>query len=381
MSHPLVQLAFRVSAIAAAAGVAAAVLAAAVGLILLTVLPSTSTAATTQACGKADVVPAGGQDYLALNNVWNADTPQCVAVGDQTLRVDRAEHDLLPVGSPAASPALLKGCHWEICSDGGGLPVQVDRMPAVTSDWVSSLADAGTYSAAYAVWFHSEPTIDGAPDGAEMSIRLAGREAARPGGLLVGGSIPLSGASWDVWFEQAEGRNRIVYERIGDVSSVDGLDIRAFTRDSLGRGWVEPEWYLVGVEAGFHLWSGGTGNAIERFSVSVDGRPTTSAPPEGQAGCSARLAVDQTWSTGFMATVVVTNSGGRPLRGWAVDWTFPADQEVRTSWDAVVVQRGRAVRAVNADYNGSIEVAGTTSFGLVGSGPPPTGLLLTCVPL
>jgi len=300
MSHPLVQLAFRISAVAAAAGLVSAVLAAAVGLVLMTVLPYTSAAATIQVCGKADVVPAGDQ--------------------------------------------------------GSGLPVQVSRMAEVATDW--SVTAAG----AYAVSFHSKPKADGAPDGAEMAIWPDGRGKAQPGGLMVASAIPLSGASWDVWFERAEGRNRIGYERVGDGSAVGGLDVHAFTKDALGRGWVRPEWYLIGVEADFH-------QRVCGFEVSVG----------PQAACTARFAVDEAWSTGFTATVVVTNSGGLPVEGWAVDWTFPADQRVRNSWDSVLVQSGKAVRAVNAAYNAKIDVAGTAEFGFVGDGQAPTGVQFSCV--
>ncbi|PRY40385.1 cellulose binding domain-containing protein [Umezawaea tangerina] len=383
MSHPLAQLAFRVSLTLAAVGIVGAVLAAAVGLVLLAALPSgpAASATTTQLCGKDDIAPAGGKDYLALNNVWGADTEQCVGVGDQSLKVERAEHDRPPNGAPAASPALVKGCHFGVCSDNSGLPVQVSRMPEITSDLVGTAGEGGTYNAAYAVWFHSRPAVDGPPDGAEMAIWLRSNGDVRPSGVMVAGAMPIAGASWDVWFEKADGRNRVVYERVGDVTSVKGLDIRAFTKDAQTRGWIKPEWYLIGVEAGFNLWRGGAGNAIDQFSVTVDeSRPPASSKPLGPAACTAQLTVGTTWAEGFTATVVITNSGGRPLKGWEVDWTFPGDQRVQNSWDATVTQNGRSVRAVNADYNGTVEVSESISFGLVGTGPPPKVTALTCVP-
>jgi cellulase/cellobiase CelA1 len=96
--------------------------------------------------------------------------------------------------------------------------------------------------------------------------------------------------------------------------------------------------------------------------------------------CTARLAVEEAWSGGFAVTVVVTNSGERSVRGWAVDLTFPGDQRVLNSWGARVAQSGQAVHVVNADHNGVLDAAGSTSFGLVGSGAPPDGADLICVP-
>jgi cellulose binding protein with CBM2 domain/glycosyl hydrolase family 12 len=374
MSNPLAQLAFRVSLTIAAIGVCGAVLAAAVGLVLLAALPSA--AAGTQLCGRTDFAPAGGEDYLAGTNVTGAGGAQCVTVSDQALRVDSAEHDRPVSGPPAASPSLLKGCHLDVCSANSGLPVQVSRMPELTSDLVTTPAEDGDYASAYTAWFHSKPATEGVVDGAELVIWLRGNGDARPAGLMVAGGMPISGASWDVWFEKAQGRNRITYERVGDADSVRDLDIRAFGKDALNRAWVKPDWYLIGVEAGFDLWRGGAGNSIDEFEVTI----AEQLPPQGPAACTASLAVTESWPQGFTATIKITNSGQRSVTGWAVDWKFPGDQRVENSWDATVTQNGRAVRAVNAAYNGEIEIDRSITFGLVGTGAAPKTVALTCVP-
>lgn len=374
MSNPLAQLAFRVSLTIAAIGVCGAVLAAAVGLVLLAALPSA--AAGTQLCGKTEFAPAGDREYLAGTNVTGADTAQCVTVAAGSLRVDSAEHDRPADGPPAASPSLLKGCHQDVCSENSGLPVQVSRMPELTSTLVTTPAEDGDHASTYTAWFHSKPATEGPPDGAELVIWLRGNGDARPAGLMVAGAMPISGASWDVWFEKAEGRNRVTYERVGAVDSVRDLDIRAFGKDAANRAWLEPDWYLIGVEAGFDLWRGGAGNSIDEFEVDV----AEQLPPQGPAACTASLAVTQTWPQGFTATIKITNSGQRPVTGWAVDWTFPGDQRVENSWDATVTQNGRAVHAVNAAYNGEIDTARSITFGLVGTGAAPKAVALTCVP-
>ncbi len=374
MSNPLAQLAFRVSLTIAAIGVCGAVLAAAVGLVLLAAMPSS--AVGTQLCGKGDVAPAGSEEYLAGNNVVGADTAQCVTVGDRTLRVDSAEHDRPVGGPPAASPSLLKGCHQDVCSENSGLPVQVSRMPELTSNFVTTPAEDGDYAAAYTAWFHSKPAVAGLPDGAELAIWLRGNGDARPAGMMVAGAMPISGAGWDVWFEKAQGRNRITYERVGDANSVRDLDIRAFAKDAANRAWVEPDWFLIGVEAGFDLWRGGAGSSIDEFEVAVGEQ----LAPQGPAACTASLAVNESWPQGFTATIKITNSGERPVTGWAVDWTFPGEQRIENSWDATITQQGRTVRAVNATYNGRIGVDRSITFGLVGTGAAPESVALTCVP-
>lgn len=284
MVHPLAQTAFRVSITLATLGLGSAAVAALGGVVLLAF--STSTAAETgpKVCGKDAVVASDGGNYLVQNNVWGADTPQCVSVGEDAFSVDSADHDRPPSGDPAAYPALVKGCHWGKCSTYSGLPVQVSTMPEVTSDWVSRQAESGTYNAAYVVWFNSKPSTGGAPDGAELIIWLSSHGGVRPGGTRIAADVRLAGATWNIWFEQAQGHNRIVYQRVGAVSAVHGLDIRAFTEDSVARGWIRPEWYLIGVEAGFNLWKGGAGNAVDRFSVSVGDSRRLPAPGGPGAG-------------------------------------------------------------------------------------------------
>jgi hypothetical protein len=284
MDHPLAQTAFRVSITLATLGLGSAAVAALGGVVLLAFSTSTSAEAGPKVCGKDAVVASDGGDYLVQNNVWGADTPQCISEGDASFTIDSAQHDHPPNGDPAAYPAVVKGCHWGKCSTYSGLPVQVSTMPEVTSDWVSRQAGSGTYNAAYVVWFNSRPATSGTPDGAELIVWLSSHGGIRPGGVRTATGVPLAGATWNIWFERAQGHNRIVYERVGDVSAVHGLDIRAFAKDSTARGWIRPEWYLIGVEAGFNLWKGGAGNAVDRFSVSVGDSRRLPAPGGSDSG-------------------------------------------------------------------------------------------------
>jgi hypothetical protein len=47
------------------------------------------------------------------------------------------------------------------------------------------------------------------------------------------------------------------------------------------QGWVTPDWYLLNVEAGFEIWNGGTGLAVNQFAVRPD--PAASAKPRPAA--------------------------------------------------------------------------------------------------
>jgi cellulase/cellobiase CelA1 len=138
-------------------------------------------------------------------------------------------------------------------------------------------------------------------------------------------------------------------------------------------------WVLLAVLPGQEAQAG---PAPSRSTLAGTTPPVT--PPSvtlssvGPSTCTAELAVEQRWEDGFIATIVVTNAGERPVTGWTVEWTFSDDQEVRNSWNAEIVQDGRAVHAENVEHNRTIAAAGTTSFGLQGSGVPPRDARLVC---
>jgi glucose/arabinose dehydrogenase len=88
----------------------------------------------------------------------------------------------------------------------------------------------------------------------------------------------------------------------------------------------------------------------------------------------------QTWGTGFLGNVTVTNTGSAPINGWTLGWTFPGPQRVGSAWNASVTQDGAAVTARNASWNGAIAPGASVTFGFLGTPggtqPPPTSFTL-----
>ena len=234
----------------------------------------------TRLCGATDTASVNGGEYIAQNNIWGAQTSQRITVDGKSFAVDAAAHDNSTNGAPAAYPSLLKGCHWGRCTTGGGLPVQVDDMPSVTSDWTTTVPDSGVYNVAYDLWYNTTPTTTGAPDGAEMMIWLDHRGPVQLAGTRVAGGVRIAGATWDVWTVRMDW-SYIAYVRTSGTTSVDDLDLRAFTRDAVAHGSVGADWYLITAEAGFELWQGGTGLTTDSFSIETDatgGRTARSEP-------------------------------------------------------------------------------------------------------
>jgi hypothetical protein len=340
--------------------------------------------AATRLCGATQTTAVNGGEYIAQNNVWGATTPQCVSVDGTSFTVDSSGHANATNGAPASYPSLFKGCHWGLCTSGSGLPAQVGAMPAVTSDWTTTQPGSGAYDVAYDLWYDTHPATSTDPDGAEVMIWLNSRGGVQPAGSRIASGVQIAGATWDVWYSRMSW-NYIAYVRTSGTTSVSGLDLRAFTRDAVTRGYIQNSWYLIDAEAGFEIWQGGAGLATNAFSVTVGGDGSGGGgggtpPPASDRSCTAALHVDNAWSGGFVATVTVTATGSEAISGWSTDWSFPADQTVQNAWGATVGQSGRSVHAVNAGYNAAVAPGGSVTFGFQGTGAAPSAPPLTCSP-
>ncbi|WP_443076803.1 glycoside hydrolase family 9 protein [Streptomyces sp. TRM 70361] len=88
--------------------------------------------------------------------------------------------------------------------------------------------------------------------------------------------------------------------------------------------------------------------------------------PGETASCEVEYASNR-WSGGFSSTVTVRNTGAATLSGWELAWAFPDDQKITQAWSAEVTQTGRDVVAKPAQWNTSIPMGTTVSFGFNGT--------------
>jgi cellulase/cellobiase CelA1 len=349
-------------------------------LALSALIPLSPARAATQLCGANQTTSVNGGEYIAQNNVWGASTPQCISVNGTSFTVDSSGHNNATNGAPASYPSLFKGCHWGQCTTGSGLPAQVGSMPAVTSSWSTTQPGSGAYDVAYDLWYDTHSSTSTDPNGAEVMIWLNSRGGVQPAGSRVASGVRISGATWDVWYSRMNW-NYIAYVRTSGTTSVSGLDLRAFTQDSVSRGYIQNSWYFIDAEAGFEIWQGAAGLATNSFSVTVGNGGGGQSPPPGEGrACTASLHVDNAWSGGFVATVTVTATGSQALSGWSADWSFAAGQTVQNAWGATVGQSGGSVHAVNAGYNAAVAPGNSVTFGFQGTGAAPSAPSLSCTP-
>src|SRR3954471_5869846 len=252
---------------------------AATALIVAGIAVTTTADAGTSVCDKfGQSRTASG--YVAQNNLWGTDTPQCITVSGDGFTLSTSQANKPTDGPPASYPSIFWGCHYGTCTSGFS-PVPVSSAPfsSIATSAQYSYVDQGAYDAAYDIWFDPTPRTDGQNTGAELMIWLNHRGGVRPVGSKVG-TVQLAGADWDVWYGNI-GWNVVSYVRSTPSSSIS-TSVSAFYNDVVGRGYGQTSWYLTSVQAGFEPWVGGEGLALTSFAVTTDGAtapaPTTPAP-------------------------------------------------------------------------------------------------------
>jgi endoglucanase len=98
---------------------------------------------------------------------------------------------------------------------------------------------------------------------------------------------------------------------------------------------------------------------------AVTGTPSPTGTPA--TACSAAYTLTNSWSGGFQAQIVLTNTGSSPINPWTLTWTFPGDQKIASLWNASYTQSGEQVTATAESYNATIAPSGTVTIGFTGS--------------
>jgi hypothetical protein len=220
-----------------------------------------------QICGNFDAVTVG--NVRVNNNVWNdVDLSQCldVNVTNANWTILSASHNKPTNGPPASYPFSLQGCHWGWCTPNNPMPKQISALSTATSSWSYITKLTGIYNAAYDLWINTTPTTSGQPDGQEIMVWLYKQGAIQPVGSIIASNVSINGALWTVW----HGGMVTTYVHNANIVSTSNLNLKNFFADAVNRGYVNPAWYLIAVESGFEIWSGGTGLGTYLFNVNVN---------------------------------------------------------------------------------------------------------------
>ncbi|MGN9910362.1 cellulose binding domain-containing protein [Phytohabitans sp. LJ34] len=120
-----------------------------------------------------------------------------------------------------------------------------------------------------------------------------------------------------------------------------------------------------------------------RYTVNVLARDTAgnvswASPPltfttgtPAPSACTVKWTYTADWSSGFVATLDITNTGTRAFSSWTLTYDWPtAWQQMNGGWNASWTATGRTVKVTNTAGSG-LDVGATVSIGFVGgySGP------------
>jgi hypothetical protein len=246
-------------------------------VVLLSVLVSVEPVfAQTSVCGQWDIVGLVNNTYIYQQNEWNSSERQCANAGPNAQFTITTANFSSGGGSPASYPSLYKGCHpfggetpnQGICSVNSNMPIRVSNITGASTS-VSASGSSSIYNFAYDLWFTTNGSVEGRPrGGTELMIWLNYAGSIQPFGSQAG-TATIGGATYEVWTGDQDWHT-ISYRRQSRTNSAS-LDLKAFMNDAVSRGSLSSSSYLMDIEVGFEIWSGGSGLGISSFSASVSG--------------------------------------------------------------------------------------------------------------
>jgi hypothetical protein len=345
-----------------------------VGIASSPVATTQTAFADTRLCDQFATTSISGGRYIVQNNRWGTSAMQCINVTSTGFSVTQADGSNATNGAPKSYPSVYYGCHFGNCSSGTILPMQAaaNGFSSISTSVSMSYPSAGTWDAAYDIWFDPTARTNGQNTGAEIMVWLNHQGTIQPVGSQVA-TVSLNGATWNVW-EGNIGWNVVSYVRQSTTGSMS-FSVSSFFNDAVSRGFASTSWFLTSIQAGFEPWVSGVGLTENSFSVTT---PSGGGGGGGSAACSATYSVTNSWSGGFQAAVTVSNTGTTPINGWTVSWTFPSGQTISQLWNGTLTQSGSSETVRNASFNGQIPASNSTSFGFTANGGAPTSLSTAC---
>lgn len=249
-------------------------------------------------CANFGTVPIDGGAYTYQQDEWNSGLQQCATVSGIGFDITTANFDQVTNGAPATYPSIYRGCHWGSCTSSNPFPIEENNIASAVTSVTITQPSGYNNDAAYDIWFNQTSTTSGQPNGTEVMIWLNHQGTIQPFGSQTA-TETIDGASWEVWTGRQSSWNIVSYVRATPTTSVSNLNLLPFFSDAVSRGSLEPTWWLIDVEYGFEIWTGGQGLAVSNFSVSAAAgggggtTPCATLPsaPSGVKGTAASSSV------------------------------------------------------------------------------------------
>jgi hypothetical protein len=221
-------------------------------------------------CRQDSSIRVHGQDrtYLVNNNNFMG-LAECLSGSAHAPAFRVARSGATSTGPDSdAFPDIYTGCSWGRCSPGAKLPARVSDLGDPVTTWDTTDNAGGLWAATYDMWFDSRAIRTGQAD-AEMMIWLNVRGLYNPAGEGWP-VVRIDGALWYVltWIT-GNGHQQWRYVHFRKYTprwNVTGLSLKPFYQYMENQGSITPSWNALNVEAGFEIWSGGTGLSTTAFS-------------------------------------------------------------------------------------------------------------------
>jgi acetylxylan esterase len=125
----------------------------------------------------------------------------------------------------------------------------------------------------------------------------------------------------------------------------------------------------------------GTASTAGTYSVTVTARDGTGASGSatftwtvgtsggggGTGSCHVTYTTQSQWAGGFVAQVVIGNTGSSATSSWSLAFTFPGDQKITSNFNGGFSQSGENATLTSASYNGAIAPGGSVTVGFQGT--------------
>lgn len=249
------------------------------GVVLVaSFIPVVVTAQST--CSRNDVIKLHNGLYNFQMNENDSSLQECVTINEVGFTITTAGFSNATNGPPAAYTSIYRGCHWGSCTRSNPFPIEESNIASAISTVSFTQPPGYNNDAAYDIWFNQTSMTSGQPNGTEVMIWLNRQGSIQPFGSRVA-TTTIDGAQYEVWTGSQSSWKIVSYVSSSPVSSVTNLDLLPFFSDAVSRGSLDPSWWLIDVEFGFEVWTGGKGLAMSDFNVNA-ARSNSSAVPPGK---------------------------------------------------------------------------------------------------
>ena len=279
--------------------------------ITCALLGASSRAHAQSTCAQYGTISIDSGAYIFQNDEWNSSLQQCATVSGVGFNLTSADFDQATNGAPASYPSIYRGCHWGDCTSSNPFPIEENNIASATTSVTITQPSGYNNDAAYDIWFNQTSTTSGQPNGTEVMIWLNHQGSIQPFGSQTA-TETIDGTSWEVWTGRESSWNIVSYVRSTPTTSVTNLNLLPFFSDAVSRGSLEPSWWLIDVEYGFEIWTGGQGLAMSNFSVSAaagngGGNTACAAVPSAPSGVKGTAASSSVINVSWTADTAPAN--------------------------------------------------------------------------